>query len=326
MRALVNFAEESAEGLTLRNRFLVALVLVAAWGMHSFAHAQLFVAHRGASFDAPENTLAAFKLAWEQGADAIEADFRLTADRRIVCIHDQTTRRINIENMVVKETSYSVLKQLDVGTWKHRHFSTEHIPTIEAVLNTVPEGKLIYIELKSGPEIIRPLEKVLKASHLKPKQTVIISFKRDVVRLCKQLMPERKAYWLVAFPHEKEPYKWQPTATEMIRKAKEINADGLDIEINEAKAAKTFAVVNQQFATAAREADLTLHAWTVDKPELARRLIAMGFSSITTNRPALFMKGKKARLLPNTQNERGGKTPSEESTERAQQVSAHSNN
>lgn len=302
--------------------FFVAVFITFAANTRPSAHAQLFVAHRGASFDAPENTLAAFKLAWEQGADAIEADFRLTADRRIVCIHDQTTRRINIEDRVVKETSYSVLKQLDVGTWKHRHFSTERIPTIEAVLNTVPEGKLIYIELKSGPEIIRPLEKVLKASHLKPKQTVIISFKRDVVRLCKQLMPERKAYWLVAFPHEKEPYKWQPTATEMIRKAKEINADGLDIEINEAKAAKTFAVVNQQFATAAREADLTLHAWTVDKPELARRLIAMGFSSITTNRPALFSARDKTFQPSSTQGELSKITNSQQISGKTQRFPA----
>ncbi len=50
-------------------------------------------AHRGASHDAPENTLAAFRLAWERGADAIEGDFYLTADEQVVCIHDSTTER-----------------------------------------------------------------------------------------------------------------------------------------------------------------------------------------------------------------------------------------
>jgi len=53
----------------------------------------LVVAHRDASFDVPENTLPAFKLAWEQGADAIEGDFLLTKDGHIVCIHDRTTKR-----------------------------------------------------------------------------------------------------------------------------------------------------------------------------------------------------------------------------------------
>ena len=59
----------------------------------SIAYSQKFVAHRGASQEAPENTLASFRLAWEQGADAIEGDFYLTKDQRIVCLHDANTKR-----------------------------------------------------------------------------------------------------------------------------------------------------------------------------------------------------------------------------------------
>ena len=62
-------------------------------GLTASLPAQLIVAHRGASHDAPENTLSAFLLAWEQGADAVEGDFLLTRDGQIVCIHDKTTRR-----------------------------------------------------------------------------------------------------------------------------------------------------------------------------------------------------------------------------------------
>ena len=70
-------------------RVFLAL-LVYFFGHLSFGK-PLVVAHRGASYDAPENTLPAFKLAWEQGADAIEGDFFLTKDNQIVCIHDKTT-------------------------------------------------------------------------------------------------------------------------------------------------------------------------------------------------------------------------------------------
>ena len=73
-----------------KRAFLTSLVLF--FGHLSFGK-PLVVAHRGASFHAPENTLPAFKLAWEQGADAIEADFLLTKDGHIVCIHDRTTKR-----------------------------------------------------------------------------------------------------------------------------------------------------------------------------------------------------------------------------------------
>jgi len=75
----------------------------------------LIVAHRGASADAPENTLAAFQEAWRQGADAIEGDFWLTKDGRIVTLHDATTKRTAIKEFIVAETDWTTLKDLDVG-------------------------------------------------------------------------------------------------------------------------------------------------------------------------------------------------------------------
>ncbi|MDA1056051.1 MAG: glycerophosphodiester phosphodiesterase family protein, partial [Planctomycetota bacterium] len=82
------------------------------------SHGQLIIAHRGGSHDAPENTLAAFRLAFEQGADGIEGDFYLTRDNRIVCIHDADTKRVADKTLVVAESSLAELKRLDVGSWK----------------------------------------------------------------------------------------------------------------------------------------------------------------------------------------------------------------
>ena len=76
------------------------------------------VAHRGASLDAPENTLAAFRLAWSQGADAIEGDFRLTKDGRIACLHDDTTQRTAGLDLTVADSTLAELRELDVGSWK----------------------------------------------------------------------------------------------------------------------------------------------------------------------------------------------------------------
>ena len=119
------------------------------------AFGQEIVAHRGASADAPENTLAAFKLAWEQGADAIEGDFYLSADHEIVCIHDKDTERTAPGQAVrkVSESTLDQLKQLDVGKWKGERFQGERIPTIEEVFAVIPKGKKILIEIKCGPEI-----------------------------------------------------------------------------------------------------------------------------------------------------------------------------
>jgi glycerophosphoryl diester phosphodiesterase len=75
----------------------------------------LVVAHRGASIDAPENTLPAFELAWKQGAGAIEGDFRLTADGEVVCIHDPTTKRIWGGGLQVATSTLKELKKLKIG-------------------------------------------------------------------------------------------------------------------------------------------------------------------------------------------------------------------
>jgi glycerophosphoryl diester phosphodiesterase len=75
----------------------------------------LIVAHRGASKDAPGNTIAAFELAWKQGADAIEADFRLTRDQRIVCIHDPYIQDRDGETLMIREATLDGLRGLDVG-------------------------------------------------------------------------------------------------------------------------------------------------------------------------------------------------------------------
>ena len=102
-----------------KRAFLTSLVLF--FGHLSFGK-PLVVAHRGASYDAPENTMPAFKLAWEQGADAIEGDFLLTKDGHIVCIHDRTTKRFCDQDLVVSKSTLKQLKALDVVSWKNEKY------------------------------------------------------------------------------------------------------------------------------------------------------------------------------------------------------------
>ena len=106
------------------------------------------VAHRGASGDSPENTLRAFRLAWKQGADAIEGDFHLTNDGRIVCFHDRNTSKLTGENYTISQTTLAELQSLDAGSWKGREFAGTRIPTIEEVFHCIPPGKQIFIEIK----------------------------------------------------------------------------------------------------------------------------------------------------------------------------------
>jgi glycerophosphoryl diester phosphodiesterase len=233
------------------------------------------VAHRGASFDAPENTVAAIELAWEQKADASEFDVFLSKDGKIVVTHDPTTKRIGGVDRRVVDQTLEELRKLDVGSWKNARFAGERMPTLEEMLATVPAGKRVLIEVKCGPEIVPVLDRVLKASGLKPEQTPIISFNADVVAAVKKARPDLKAYWVVTL----SPKKAKPrTAEELIVRAKEIGADGLDLSADPK-------VLTKEFGAKVKAAGLALYVWTVNDLDLARLMIALGAESITTDRP-----------------------------------------
>jgi glycerophosphoryl diester phosphodiesterase len=234
------------------------------------------VGHRGASFDAPENTVASIKLAWEQKADAAEFDVFLSKDGKIVVLHDANTKRVaGVDKRVIDQT-LAELRALDVGKWKDAKFAGERIPTLDEMLATVPDGKRVFIEVKCGPEIVPELDRVLKASKLKPEQTPVISFNADVIAAVKKARPDLQGYWIVTLA----PKKAKPrTAEELIAKAKEIKADGLDLSADPA-------VLTKEFGAKVKAAGLKLYVWTVNDVELAKQMIAAGAESITTDRPA----------------------------------------
>jgi glycerophosphoryl diester phosphodiesterase len=233
------------------------------------------VAHRGASFDAPENTLASVKLAWEQKADAAEFDVYLSKDGKIVVIHDADTKRTAGASMKVAGTTLEELRKLDVGKWKDAKFAGEKIPTLEEVLATVPAGKRVFIEVKCGPEIVPELDRVLKACKLRPEQTAVISFNADVIAAAKKARPDLQCYWIVNLaPKNKKPRN----AEELIAKAKQIKADGLDLSA-------TPEILDKTFGDKVRAAGFKLYVWTVNDVELARKMIAAGAESLTTDRP-----------------------------------------
>jgi glycerophosphoryl diester phosphodiesterase len=110
--------------------------------------APLIIAHRGASAYAPENTLAAFRLAGEMGADAIELDAKLTADGQIVVHHDGMLDRTTTGSGRLSEHTLAQIRQLDAGRKYDVRFSGERVPTLEEVLAEIGQQLLINVELK----------------------------------------------------------------------------------------------------------------------------------------------------------------------------------
>lgn len=267
------------------SRRLALLILLTAGS--SEATGQHIIAHRGASHHAPENTLAAFHLAWQRNADGIEGDFRLSSDGQIVCIHDADTERVAGAKHVVSETPYATLRSLDVGRWKGPSWRGERIPTLVEVLATVPRGKLIFIELKTGPEIVAPLEQILAQSVVPTEQIVVISFKEATIAECERRMPELETYWLTSYEQQQD-QSWQPTAAQVAATVQAISADGLG-----SKAAPE--PFDEAFLAELRAGGVAdFGVWTVDDPELGRFYQRLGAWSITTNRPKYLRRHLRA--------------------------------
>ena len=94
----------------------------------------LIIAHRGASNQAPENTIPAFQRALELGAGGIELDVHMSADGYLMVIHDETVDRTSNGKGLVKGKTLAELKSLDFGSWFSEEFSDEKIPELEEVL------------------------------------------------------------------------------------------------------------------------------------------------------------------------------------------------
>lgn len=237
----------------------------------------IIIAHRGASHDAPENTLAAFELAWQRGADGIEGDFHLTADRQIVCIHDKDTKRTAGTGPAVADSTLAELRELDVGAWKDPCWAGQRVPTLAEVLATVPDGRKVYIEVKCGPEIVGLLMPIIAASGLADGQIVIIGFDADVIAQVRRALPRLKALWLSGFEQNEQTGRWRPTPEEAIATLRRIDAHGLSCAAHEC--------VDRAFVRSVRAAGFEFHVWTVNEVETARRFRSLGVGSITTNRP-----------------------------------------
>ena len=128
-----------------------------------------------------------------------------------------------------------------------------------------------------GPEIIPELEKSLARSGLGPDQIIMISFNWETTAAAKQTFPDHRVYALSSFKKNKETQVWGPTVEELIVRAKEVGADGLNV--------KAVEIVDAAFIAEVKDAGLEAYVWTVDDPVVAMNLKRAGIDGITTNRP-----------------------------------------
>ncbi len=238
----------------------------------------LIIAHRGASALAPENTLAAVRLAWELGADAVEVDLRLTRDEAVVVIHDETGRRTAGEGRHVRDVSVDEIRQWDAGRWKGAKWAGEPVPELDALLRETPPGRSLVLELKEGASLARRVREVVAASGFPGERLWLIAFDYETIRAAKELLPGSRALWLF------KDYAAQPRETSgelgrwLADRAAGAGLDGVDLCRHPRL---TGELVSELHARG-----LSVFVYTVNDPAEARRLGAAGVDGLTTDDPA----------------------------------------
>ncbi len=235
------------------------------------------IAHRGASFDAPENTLASVNLAWSQNIHDVEVDVKLTKDNILIVFHDETTIRFNQINKPVREYNFKELSAIDVGIFKGEQWKNEFIPSLEAVLKTIPASRKLVVELKDGPEMENALVRLEKNNANIWKQLEFISFKYETICMAKKIFPSNKCLWLLNLDYDSETKKNAPSNKDIIHKIKQHNLDGIDVFAGE--------IANELFFKTMHQENFEIYLWTINTIEHAKQYLSFSPHGLTTDKP-----------------------------------------
>lgn len=151
------------------------------------------IAHRGDSANAPENTLAAFRMAAEKGADAIEFDVKLSADGEVIVLHDQTVDRTTNGRGDIRSLPLAALRDLEAGVRFEGRFPGERIPTLEEVFEAVGTRLHMNIELTNyatpGDALVEKVAALVR-KHAMQERVLFSSFFPGNLRRARALLPE----------------------------------------------------------------------------------------------------------------------------------------
>jgi glycerophosphoryl diester phosphodiesterase len=231
------------------------------------AHRPMVIAHRGASAEAPENTLAAFRLALELGAEGVELDVHLCADGVPVVLHDPLVDRTTDGRGLVRDQPLEALRRLDAGRWFADRFAGERIPTLTEALDLLRPVRVI-IEIKNGPVYYEGIAREVAAAvrEVGHRAVTVSSFDHPVLLEMRALCPEIPTAVLFA-----------ARPVDPVRLARDAGAAYLHPH---------WAYVTGAMVDRAHDAGLRVEAWTVDDPDQMARLAALGADGIMSNHPA----------------------------------------
>jgi glycerophosphoryl diester phosphodiesterase len=233
-----------------------------------------FIAHRGESYDAPENTLAAVNLAWERGARMVEVDVHLTADNRFCVIHDSDTLRTTGQLFIVEKSMLAELQKLDAGAWKGPQWAGESIPSLAQVLQGVPDHGTLVVEIKPHLAEVDAFVGELNNASLRSDQVEVISFHLETLARVKQKLPQIKMLWLFESDH----YTRESQLKAIMSRLRRHGLDGVNIGDGP--------ILTEAYVKEFTAEGFPVYMYTINDPARARLLFQWGVEAVTTDRTA----------------------------------------
>ncbi|HTH50547.1 MAG TPA: glycerophosphodiester phosphodiesterase family protein [Pyrinomonadaceae bacterium] len=235
----------------------------------------LMIAHRGASAEAPENTIAAFQLAIDAGADGVEFDVRLTKDGIPAVIHDADLRRIAKRKDLVNDLTAAELA------------SIASVPTLADVLGLYPSRGIVHIELKIDKKresrpLVEALAETIRHSPVLPR-IVVSSFHLPAIAEAKFMIRELRTSALFA-PAIMRVLKRR---RHMIALARSFDADGISPHRS---------LITRKFAWLAAEAVMPVTVWTCDNTKWISRCRDLGIPAMITNDPRRLILARESSV------------------------------
>lgn len=233
----------------------------------------IIIAHRGDSAHAPENTLSAFKMAADKGAEAIEFDVKLSADGRVIVIHDQTVDRTTDGHGDVRQLPLVALRDLDAGARFEGKFPGERIPTLDEVFETVGNRMHMNVELTNyatpGDDLVAKVTALVRKHHMHERVLFSSFFSRNL-RKARALLPEVPRgllAWAGWFGFPARAWGWKGDFYSLHPHLSSVDAG----------------IVSRLHAAGKR-----VHVWTVNAEADMKHLIGLGVDGIFTDDPALL--------------------------------------
>ena len=249
--------------------------------------ADTLIAHRGESLEAPENTIPAFSLASSRGF-GFECDIRLSKDGRIFTCHDGDLSRVTggANTNRCEDLTWEELSKVDVGNWGKwagSQFAGTRMALLEEVLEFARGGREIYVEIKSGPQIVPILKAVVAANEsATPANVVFLSFDSEVCKVVKELMPGYRVYWLTSGVTKEGDAEEPVPVQQLLETLADCGADGVSIRYSPR-------IVTADFVSAFRSEGRSVHVWTVDTLDEAVQAFAAGVDTVTSNQARVIL-------------------------------------